>query len=88
MQIQWKYEKIYEVDYLLEIMIFITANNLSLQIKIDKKINCYLLQNKLVKTFAEGSLKKYLNFIEQKLKSNKGGKGFLVGDKVTYCLSV
>jgi hypothetical protein len=40
------------------------------------------LQNKLVKTFVEGPMKKYLTFLEMRLKENKDGKGFLVGDKV------
>nr|ACU83216.1 glutathione S-transferase A [Ruditapes philippinarum] len=40
-------------------------------------------RNKLVKTFVEGPMKKYLTFLEMRLKENKDGNGFLVGDKLS-----
>ncbi|XP_045165229.2 glutathione S-transferase 1-like [Mercenaria mercenaria] len=40
-------------------------------------------KKELVKTFSEGSLQKYLDFVEKRLKEIKEGKAFLIGDKLS-----
>lgn len=49
----------------------------------------FTLQKEIITAFSKEAMQKYLDFVEKRLKENNGGKGFVVGDKVSsFPLSV
>jgi len=43
-------------------------------------------QGEMMKDFKDSGAGAYYDLIEKRLKDNKGGKGFYVGDKVSHIL--